>query len=276
MPGQSESDERLLAAAQRHDRAALESLLERYQGRIYRYGLRMCGNPEDAKDVLQDTLFAMARRVDDLRGAAALPTWLYTVARSFCLKRRRGRHAAPPLSLDAAADDGLQVADGRRGPEEDVTGRQLQSALAEAIAALNPAQREVLILRDIEGLAAPEVARVLNITVEAVKSRLHRARVALRDRLAPALGLPPDAAPPVGQPTCPDVLTLWSRHREGEITADLCAQMERHLAGCPACTAACDSLKRTLAICQSAPLPVVPDAVQRQVREQAGRLFDTS
>ncbi|HSP97656.1 MAG TPA: sigma-70 family RNA polymerase sigma factor [Candidatus Dormibacteraeota bacterium] len=263
------SDDALLSAARQGDRPALEALLGRYQARIYRYGLRMCGDPEDAKDVLQETMLAMARRVGALQAAGALPTWLYTVARSFCLKRRRGHGAAPTRSLDDAGASGLQVADPARGPEDRVAGRQLESVLAAAIAELNPAQRDVLILRDVEGLSAPQVAEVLGIGVKAVKSRLHRGRVALRDRLAPALGLPASAPAAAG---CPDVLTLWSRHREGEITADLCARMEEHLARCPRCAAACESLKRTLVVCQSAPTPVVPAAVQQALRQELDRL----
>lgn len=260
MGGGEHSDEALLTAARQGDRPALETLLERYQARIYGYGLRMCGDPEDAKDVLQETMLAMARRVGGLQAAGALPTWLYTVARSFCIKRRRGAHA-PPRPLDEA--DQAHLADPARGPEERVAGRQLEAALAAAIADLNPAQRDVLVLRDVEGLSAPQVAEVLGIRVEAVKSRLHRARVALRDRMAPALELPADQPAAAG---CPDVLTLWSRHREGEITADLCAQMEAHLASCPRCAAACESLKRTLAVCQSAPTPRVPAEVQQALR----------
>ena len=110
------SDEALLSAARQGDRPALEALLGRYQARIYRYGLRMCGDPEDAKDVLQETMLAMARRVGALQAAAALPTWLYTVARSFCIKRRRGHRAATTRSLDDASALGLQVADPARGP----------------------------------------------------------------------------------------------------------------------------------------------------------------
>jgi RNA polymerase sigma-70 factor (ECF subfamily) len=259
------SDDTLLAAARGGDHPALEALLARYQARIYRYGLRMCGDEEDAKDVLQETMWAMARRVGSLRAAGALPTWLYTVARSFCIKRRRGPGARRAQSLDDAASGGAQMADPGRGPEDQVAGRQIESVLAAAIGDLNPAQRDVLVLRDIEGLSAAEVAAVLHIGVDAVKSRLHRARVALRDRLAPALGLPAAEPPAAG---CPDVLTLWSQHREGEITADLCARMEEHLARCPRCATACDSLKRTLAMCQSAPAPAVPAPIQQALRQQ--------
>jgi len=270
-------DEQLLTAARQGDRRALEALLERYQARIYRFGLRMCGDAEDAKDVLQDTLFALARRVGHLRGAAALPTWLYKVARSFCIKRRRRGKFAPAAeySLDVVGDGdgGMQVADPGRGPEERLAGRQLEAALAAAIASLPPAQREVLILRDIEGLAAAQVAEVLDLRIEAVKSRLHRARLTLRAHLAPAMGLDAEqSAPAAAGERCPDVLRLWSRHREGEITADVCARMERHVSRCRRCAAACDSLQRTLVLCQRAPEPRVPAAVQRAVRQKLARL----
>jgi RNA polymerase sigma-70 factor (ECF subfamily) len=133
----------------------------------------------------------------------------------------------------------------------------------------------VLVLRDVEGLTAPEVAEVMGLTVEAVKSRLHRARVAVREALAPLLAAPAPGAPsgapapavpaPLGS-TCPDIVELFSRHLEGEISASLCADMEQHLARCPACQSRCDSLQRTLALCRGAPLPEVPKAVQADVR----------
>jgi RNA polymerase sigma-70 factor (ECF subfamily) len=76
-----ELDQQLLERARAGDRAALETLLERHQPQVYRFGLKMCRDPEDAKDVLQDTLLAMARGVRDFRGASSISTWLYTVAR---------------------------------------------------------------------------------------------------------------------------------------------------------------------------------------------------
>jgi RNA polymerase sigma-70 factor (ECF subfamily) len=124
------------------------------------------------------------------------------------------------------------------------------------------------VLRDIEGLSAPEVAEVLGLGVQAVKSRLHRARLAVRQRIAPLLG----SAPPGGSraPQCPDILTVFSRYLEGEIGPDVCAEMEAHLARCGHCRGRCDSLKRTLQICRTTPVPEVPgpvaDAVRRAVR----------
>jgi RNA polymerase sigma-70 factor (ECF subfamily) len=126
--------------------------------------------------------------------------------------------------------------------------------------------REVLVLRDVEGLSAPEVAEVLGVSVQAVKSRLHRARLSVRAHVAPLLGVPTEATA-VGPGACPDVLTLFSQHLEDEISSEVCGEMERHLAACSRCRSACDSLKRTLALCRAAgPAAPVPPSVQASVR----------
>jgi RNA polymerase sigma-70 factor (ECF subfamily) len=257
-----ETDQELLAAARAGDRAALEALLDRHQAQIYRFGMKMCRDPEDAKDVLQDTLLAMARGVRDFRGGSSISTWLYTVARSFCIKKRRRSKFAPGEEL-ALAGEAEHVVDPARGPDAALAGAEVERALEQAIGALEPAYREVLVLRDVEGLSAAEVADVLGLSVQAVKSRLHRARLAVRAAVAPLLGIP-EAPAPAG--TCPDVLTLFSRNLEGEISADLCAEMERHVEGCPSCRASCDSLKKTLALCRTAPAAEVPANVQASVR----------
>ena len=182
---------------------------------------------------------------------------------------RSGAEASSPLreeeSLDAPGTDVAQhLADPRPNPEQTATNRELATALTHAIDALEPSQREVLVLRDVEGLSAPEVAKILGMSVEAVKSRLHRARVAIREELAPALGRPA-IAPPRGA-LCPDVLTLFSQHLEGEIDPSVCATMEAHLAQCHHCRDACESLKRTLAICRQLPTPDVPASLAASVK----------
>jgi len=282
------NDTVLLERARAGERAALEELLERHQRRVYRFGLKMCRDPEDAKDVVQETLLAVARTVKDFRGASSVSTWLYTIARSFCIKKRRRSKFAPEQeeSLEAR-EPGLearQVVDPGRPADEALAGRQIEGALERAIAGLDPMYREVLVLRDVEGLSAAEVGEVMGLTVEAVKSRLHRARLAVREAIAPLLGVPPPPTPPQGQGAtppaaaqgeegpCPDIVSLFSRHLEGEINAPVCAEMERHLARCPGCRSRCDSLQKTLALCQAAPLPEVPAPVQASVR-QALRKF---
>jgi RNA polymerase sigma-70 factor (ECF subfamily) len=268
------TDSELLSAARDGDRAAVEALLERHQRRVFRFGLRMCGEEERAKDVLQETLLAAARGIREFRGASSVSTWLYTIARSFCVKARRTSKFAPEhvASLDGGAG-ALQVPDARRSPEDDVAGRQVEAALRDAIGALDPIYREALVLRDVEGLSAPEVAQVLGISVEAVKSRLHRARLAVRERLAPALGVTPAAAAPA-PPTCPDVLELFSRKVEGEISGNVCAELERHVASCDSCRARCDSLRATLTLCSRAGEDPVPPHVERSVREALRRVLD--
>jgi len=262
------SDDSLLAAARAGDSSALEELLERHQAQVYRFGMKLCRDPEDAKDVLQDTLLAMARSVRDFRGASSFSTWLYSIARSFCIKKRRRSKYAPEdeRSLETgAATETKRLADPGEAPDEALAGKQVERALDEAIAGLEPMYREVLLLRDVEGLAAAEVAEVLGVTTQAVKSRLHRARLAVRERVAPLLGIRTDLAAAAG--TCPDVLMMFSQHLEDEISAELCADMERHLEGCARCRGTCDTLKRTLALCRSSGAPVaIPAAVQASVK----------
>src|SRR6516164_9102862 len=141
MIGASASDDDLLAKARAGDRAALEALLERHQDQVYRFGMKMCRDPEDAKDVLQETLLTMARGVRDFRGASSLSTWLYTVARSFCIKKRRRSKFAPaePRSLETgAAAETQALADSAEGADELLAGKEVERALEQAIGALEP------------------------------------------------------------------------------------------------------------------------------------------
>jgi len=273
MPVDGRTDEELLGVARVGDRAALEQLLERHQQQVFRFGMKMCGAEEDAKDVLQDTFLAAARGIRDFRGASSLSTWLFAIARSFCVKHRRPGKFAPPegAPLQAGSREARDVPDAGRGPEEQAAGEQVRAALQEAIARLDPLYREVLVLRDVEGLAAAEVAEVMGITVEAVKSRLHRARIAVRRDVAPALGIL-DARPLSEEPACPDVVALFSRHLEGEISGTVCATLEAHLKACPRCTARCDSLRATLMLCSRSG-EEVPPRVASSVRASLHRFL---
>jgi RNA polymerase sigma-70 factor (ECF subfamily) len=265
----SPSDEELLAQARAGSRQSLERLLERHQAHVYRFALKMCRDPEDAKDVLQDTLLAMARGFHDFRGASSVSTWLYKIAHSFCIKKRRKSKFAPDeelsLETEAPAEAG-ELVDPTESPDELLAGKQVERVLQQAIAELEPMYREVLLLRDAEGLTAPEVAEVLGLTSQAVKSRLHRARLAVRERVAVLLGVRTDL-PAAAPGPCPDVAMMLSQLLEDEISAELCAQMERHLDGCGHCRGACETLKRTLALCRIAGASVpVPPAVQADVK----------
>lgn len=266
-------DTELLERVRAGDGRALDALLERYEARVYSFGMRLCREPEDARDVLQETLLTLARSADSFEGRSSLSTWLFTVARSFCIKQRRRRVGAPTQleSLDDPYRFGAsEPAATEPAPDEAAADRELADAIEAALGRLDPPMREVVVLRDIEGLSAAETAEVLGVSVSATKSRLHRARAQLRTLLAPVFG--PDAPDANGAngaaPTdCPDIQRLWSRHQEGEISASTCAEMEAHVAACRRCQRVCDSLGRTLAQCRATAGPALPAAVQRSVRD---------
>jgi RNA polymerase sigma-70 factor (ECF subfamily) len=171
-------DRQLIDAAKAGDRGAVDELLARYEPHIYRFGLRMCGDEESAREVLQETLLAAFRTLSTFRGDASLSTWLFQIARSFCIKERRGVKPSAPL---------MDCPDDAPAPDVRAHAREIGEALARAIADLPAEQRDVLVLRDVEGLSAAEAARIVGIEVRALKSRLHRARIALRQRLAVGL-----------------------------------------------------------------------------------------
>jgi len=270
----ADTDQGLLEQARTGDRDALERLLERHQRRVFRFGMKMCGEEEDAKDVLQETLIAAARGIRDFRGASSVSTWLYTIARSFCIKRHRTSKFAPGQveSLEERSSEVRGMADAGRDPEDAAAGNQVRSALQAAISELEPMYREVLVLRDVEGLSAPEVADVLGLSVEAVKSRLHRARVAVRQRIAPVLGTP-EPVPVQPEKPCPDVVELFSRRLEGDISRNVCAELEEHVKSCQPCRARCDSLRATLSLCSQSGDDVPPRVVQ-SVREALRRFLE--
>ena len=267
------TDTELLAAARAGDRRALEGLLERHQGQVYRFGMTLCRDPEDAAEVLQNTLLAMAESVGDFRGASSLSTWLYSIARSHCVKQRRKSKFAPRelWSLEAELEGAAEPPGTDALPDEVLAQKQIRQAVGAALAQLEPEQREVLVLRDMEGLTAAEVAEVMSTSVPAVKSRLHRARARLRDTVAATLGR---TERPREQ--CPDVVPLFSRYLEGDIDAQTCERLQAHVDQCAHCRPACELLKQTLAACRTGAVAEVPDDVQQAVRAALHRFLATS
>jgi RNA polymerase sigma-70 factor (ECF subfamily) len=212
--------------------------------------------------------------VRGFRGASSVSTWLYTIARSFCIKKRRRSVFAPKVvSLEADPTAAQRAAAPSPDPERTLADRELGSALESAIAGLDPGSREVLLLRDVEGLPADEVATITGRSVSAVKSRLHRARLAVREQLAPMMAPFAPSVPARGH-GCPDVLNLLSRHLEGEIGPETCAEMERHVAGCSHCRNACDSLRETLKLCRTSPPPDVPEPIKDSIRKGIRALLE--
>jgi len=257
-------DPSLIKRAQAGDRSALERVLEEIAPVVHRFGMRMCRHEADAEDVLQDTLLSVATHLKEYEGRSSLASWVFTLARTACARRRRGLKNQAHLPEEAA---GQPQATGDT-PEHEASDRELRGVLSDALSALSDDQREVLLMRDMEGLSAAEVADSLGIGVDAVKSRLHRARVALREAMRGLLER--DAPPPKAD--CPDLLAAFSHKLEGDLSSEDCASMEQHLASCPSCTAACSALRTALGACRSEATRSVPASVQASIRAALGAL----
>jgi RNA polymerase sigma-70 factor, ECF subfamily len=255
------TDGELVERAKHGDALAMDQLLARHEQKIYRFGLRMCGNEDDARDVLQETLLSAFRNLGGFRGDARLSTWLYQVARSFCIKQRRRREGEPAQLESMDVHEVKALATDASQPDVAAHAREVGEVIQAAMSTLPEEQREVLVLRDVEGLSAEDAAEVIGIEVGALKSRLHRARLQLKQSLATVL----DAQPAdVG---CPELQTELSAYAASEIDQAACARIEAHLSGCPRCAAACDSLKRTVSMCRAIPGGEVPAPVRAAVRQ---------
>jgi RNA polymerase sigma-70 factor, ECF subfamily len=175
----------LIEAARGGDPDALEALMRERRAQVVRYAMRLCISPADAEDATQEVLLALARHVGALREVAALSSWLFAAVRTHCtrLARRSLRHA---LTLD----DGAPLELEGPSPEEQLVDRQLRQRLAVILSELDPMLRDVLVRRDILGESARDAADALGITVEALKSRLHRARQEVKTRLLASLETP--------------------------------------------------------------------------------------
>lgn len=247
----------LLVRARLGDKAALEAVLSSVAPAIHRFGLRMCKNAHDAEDVLQETLLTLVNHLGDFEGRSSLSSWVFAVTRSACVKKRRGLKNRPPLGEEHLANESTRSP----SPETEAADQQLAAALSAALANLSDEQREVVLLRDVEGLTAPEAAAAIGVSIEALKSRLHRARGALREALRPFL----EPTAPRATANCPNVVALWSNKLEGDLSQKDCSAMERHLVDCPTCATACDALKQALLACQQIGGEVTPD-VQARVK----------
>ena len=188
----------LIQASQAGNAEALDTLVRAYQARVYSFAMRMCRNVEDAKDILQETFLGVIRSIREFREESKFSTWLYRIASNACLKkRRRGVHDPTPdqeLSLDELMprpdSEGRkpEIADWSDDAERALLRGELSGRMEAAIDKLPKEYKIVLVLRDVEGLSAEETAQAVGLSVAAVKSRLHRARVFVRRELAEYLG----------------------------------------------------------------------------------------
>ncbi len=188
-------DQELVARLRAGDEGAVEELAARYGSKIQQLAVRYMKNRQDAEEVTQDVLVKVCRKIDAFRGDAALSSWIYRITFNAAMSRlRNGRQARAAVAdheraLAAVSDESLQPrtprqpADWSRMPDEELLRAQLRGAVRHALDELPEIYRAPVVLRDIEGLTTEEASRRLRVKDQTLKSRLHRGRVLLRERL---------------------------------------------------------------------------------------------
>jgi len=183
------TDEALVARCAAGDRTAFDLLVDRHGAALYRFARRRCGGSGQAEDAVQDGLLAAWRGASTFRGEAAARTWLFQVVLHAC--RRGSRRRAGEPDRHEGLEEAERLPSGDAAADLRVDARRTTGALERALAGLPDESREVLLLRDVEGLGGEEAAEVLGISIAAMKSRLHRGRLELKARVEAILGRAP-------------------------------------------------------------------------------------
>ncbi len=189
MTEKTESDRNLITRLQAGDKAACAECIEKHSPGVYRLALRLMQNEADAEDVMQETFLSAFKAIGGFQGRSELSTWLYRITYNTALMRLR-KHQPQTVSVEEteAADDGslvpAQLFDWCCLPESDFDTNETRARLEQAIGELPEKLRVVFVLRELEGLSTEETATALDISIETVKTRLHRARLRLRERLS--------------------------------------------------------------------------------------------
>jgi RNA polymerase sigma-70 factor (ECF subfamily) len=178
----------LVAQAREGDTVAFGELVRRYEGKIFRLGQHITQNREDAEDVLQETFLKAYEHLDQFQGNSKFYTWIVRIAVNQALMKLRRRKSDRSVSLDETIDTGednivREIAAWGEDPEERFSREELGELLDSAVKGLEPPYRSVFVLRDIEDLSTEETADALGLSIPAVKSRLLRARLQLREKL---------------------------------------------------------------------------------------------
>jgi len=185
------TDEKLVDEFKAGSMEAMEKIVARYERPLFTFGMKMCGQRQDAEDVAQDTFMSAFRYLDRFRGETKLKNWLFKIAARACIKKRRKKKAEPDrlLSLDMPAeDDGngnrYDIPDWSNDPSDKMLNTELKGIIDTATRSLPHKYRLVFTLRDVQEFSTQETADILDITVQSVKTRLHRARLFLREKIS--------------------------------------------------------------------------------------------
>lgn len=182
----------LVAASKTGDFSAFEEIVNRYEQKVFRLGMNITGNREDAEEVMQDTFLKCFEHLGEFRGASRFSTWLTRIAVNEGLMKLRQRRLDKSMPIAETTDEEgeiipQEITDWRPDPEQILTQTELRIVLEGALRTLPVGRRAVFLLRDVEGFSTEETADMLNLTVTAAKTRLHRARLQLREELSKVL-----------------------------------------------------------------------------------------
>jgi len=176
---------KLIEQAQLGDKKSLEELVKKYESTVYNFSFKICRDKDRAENTMQETFLSMIKNIKQFKGDSKLSTWLYTVVSNHCLMlaRTESKHAYTSFEDEEAVIDEKKYSDWKVTPDKITEDKELKELLDNSIAKLHPDYRVVFLLRDVEGLSTEETAKICNLSVPAVKSRLHRARAFLRNEL---------------------------------------------------------------------------------------------
>ncbi len=184
----------LILRSQQHDFEAFSKLVSLYENMVFNLAYRLLNNAEDAEDVLQETFLNAFKSIKNFRSEAKFSTWLYRIAYNLCLAKLkyRPKHNYNSIDIQDGVFEKIQVNtnhlhDWSVSPEDNLLTKELSAILEKAILDLPQQNRAVFVLRDVEGYTTQEVSDITSLSVSAVKSRLHRARLMLRGQLSEAL-----------------------------------------------------------------------------------------
>ena len=175
-------DKHILARARRGELDAFEELVRQYEKRVYAVALRSSGSPEDAADITQEVFLRAWRSIESFRGDSGFSTWLFRITMNLCVDHARHKNAQPQTQPLVVGEEDAErpISDTAPTPEEHLENSELGRELAAALDEVSEEHRRIVLLRDVSGLSYTEIAEVLEISEGTVKSRLSRARIALR------------------------------------------------------------------------------------------------
>ena len=256
--------EQAVALLQKGEENALETAITLLQQAVFAFGMRICGQREDAEDTMQEVLVKAIPYLPKFDNSRALAKWLYTVAKNRCLMSRRKSKFAPKqeLSLEELMPDREELERLDKLPDESPESatirREQGQRLREAIRTLPPHYRIVLVLRDMEGFTDQEVGEITGLRPGTIRVRLHRARLFVRRELEKSKedsvpGSQKTQGPASSRERCRKMFAGLSDYLDGELDDFSCKEIEEHLNGCEPCKKFLRSLESAIHNCQTSP-----------------------